>query len=652
MSADPVVERVREAADIVQIIGEHVKLKRAGGDFRGPCPFHGGKNPNFSVSPKRGQYHCFKCGESGDVFSFLQKHLGMSFPDSLRSVAATVGIDVPQQRVERPGPDPRDPFWEMNAAAADYFQRELWEAERGSVARAYLEHRGVARVDADRFELGFAPDDIGTFRSHMATLGFEVDRLIEGGLLVQRDEKSEPRPRFRNRVMFPILDASGRHIAFGGRAMGDAEPKYLNSPETPVFSKSQTLYALGWCKNDIRKTDRVFVVEGYMDAIRLMIAGVNTVVAPLGTALTESQANLIVRYTRNVYLLYDSDQAGLKATFRSGDELLRHGCAVRVITLPNGEDPDTFVRANGAAALEQHVSQSVDVFERKIQLLERGGWFAELQKKRRALDRLLPTIRATSDPLLRELYIGRAAERTGIAKDALIRESKMTPRGEPRSASADDGEPRESSERHPRESNQRHPRESGDPFDPESNSEYGPPPDDTPHPAAATGRRAGRRQALDAGVTAAERELVRAMLDDPSRTVQIAEKVDPDRFTDEHYRAIFYAMLDLSDGFTIERLADRLEPADVTVLTGLLEEGNAQIDAAATVSASIAVIARRKIEAHKTEIDRLMSLATIPEQNDMMMEKRRLQKEIGALGQPAAKSFGKLLNPRKGAPTE
>jgi DNA primase len=320
VSSDPIVERVREAADIVQIIGEHVKLKRAGADFRGPCPFHGGKNPNFSVSPRRGQYHCFKCGESGDVFSFLQKHLGMSFPDSLRAVAATVGIEVPQQHVERPGPDPRDPFWEMNAAAADYFQHELWEAERGSVARAYLEHRGIDRARADRFELGFAPDDIGTFRSHMATLGFDVERLIEGGLLSLRDEHAEPRPRFRNRVMFPILDASGRHVAFGGRALGDAEPKYLNSPETPVFSKSRTLYALGWCKNDIRKADRVFVVEGYMDAIRLMLAGIDTVIAPLGTALTESQAAMLVRYTRNVYLLYDSDQAGLKATFRSGDE--------------------------------------------------------------------------------------------------------------------------------------------------------------------------------------------------------------------------------------------------------------------------------------------------------------------------------------------
>ena len=630
MSSDPIVERVREAADIVHLIGEHVKLKRAGGDFRGPCPFHGGKNPNFSVSPKRGQYHCFKCGESGDVFSFMQKHLGMSFPDALRSVASTVGIEIPQQRVERPGPDPRDPFWEMNAVAADYFQRELWDSERGGTARNYLAHREITRADAERFELGFAPDDIGTFRAHMGTMGFDVDRLLEGGLLGKRDEKSEPRPRFRNRLIFPILDASGRHIAFGGRALGDAEPKYLNSPETPVFSKSHTLYALGWCKNEIRKADRVFVVEGYMDAIRLMVAGLNTVVAPLGTALTESQAAMIVRYSRNVYLLYDSDQAGLKATFRAGDELLRHGCAVRVVTLPNGEDPDTFVRANGAAALEQHVSQSVDVFERKIQLLERGGWFAELQKKRRALDRLLPTIRATSDPLLRELYIGRAAEKSGIAKDALTREASLTPRGEQRSrttsaemSGAESGEAGPGLERLP----------------------------DEESVGATPVRRGDRRRGFDAGARAAERELVRAMLDDPTRTAGIAEKIDPARFTDEHYRAIFYAMLDLENEFTIERLADRLESGDVEILNALFEEGNAQNDPDKTIAASIAVIAMRDIDARLAEIDRTMSLASIPEQNELMKEKQRLQKEIELLGQPAAKSF-KFLKRRQPAPTE
>ena len=327
MIPDDILERVRESADIVQIIGEYVKLKRAGADFRGPCPFHGGKNPNFSVSPRRAMYHCFKCGESGNVFTFLQKHLGMTFPDAVRQVAATVGIDVPETTVERAGPDPREPFWEVNATTAEYFRTMLWDDASGAVARAYLEERAVSRDIADRFGLGYAPRDSAGLIAHMSTLGFGADRLLAAGVLVQPDNATEPRARFRHRLMFPILDASGRHIAFGGRALGDVEPKYLNSPETPVFSKGKTLYALNWTRNDIRKDDRVFVVEGYFDAIRMMAAGINTVVAPLGTALTDAQAALLCRYTRNVFLLYDSDQAGLKATFRAGDELLRQGMA-------------------------------------------------------------------------------------------------------------------------------------------------------------------------------------------------------------------------------------------------------------------------------------------------------------------------------------
>ncbi len=602
VSSDPIVERVREAADIVKIIGEHVKLKRAGGDYRGPCPFHGGKNPNFSVSPRRGQYHCFKCGESGDVFSFLQKQLGLSFPDALREVAGTVGIEVPSQRVERSGPDPREPFWEMNAAAADYFTRVLWTEERGAAARTYLDGRGIREDDARRFELGFAPDDIATFRNHMATLGFDVERLLDGGLLSRRDENSEPRPRFRNRLMFPILDASGRHIAFGGRALGDFEPKYLNSPETPVFSKSHTLYALSWCKNGIRKNDRAFVVEGYMDAIRLMQAGIDAVVAPLGTALTEAQAELLARYTKNVFLVYDSDQAGLKATFRAGDELLRHGFAVRVVTLEEGEDPDTFVRANGADALEQHAASAVDVFERKVQILERGGWFIELQKRRRALDRLLPTIRATRDPLLRDIYISRAAEKTGVAKDVLLRE--VEGRSGEQGVTA--------------------------PARPQPRGVHPP-------------RRSERRSDHTSRGSAAERELVRAVLDDPARAPAIAEKVDPTQFSDAHYRAIFRALLTLGEDFTIERLAEMLDAVDVEVLNAILEEHQVQLDPERTIAASINAMAMRAIDARLAEIDTLMTLATDEEQTELTREKMRLQKETQGLSSRSSQSVAKLL---------
>lgn len=621
------VERIREAADLVEIIGEHVKLKRAGADFRGACPFHGGKNPNFSVSPRRGMYHCFKCGESGNAFTFLQKHLGMSFPEAVRYVAALEGIEVPEHSVEREGPDPREPFWEVNATAAEYFRTQLWDEPGGQVGRDYLDQRGISREVADKYVLGYAPREIGVFRAHMATLGFDEDRLLEAGLLSKHDEHAEPRPRFRHRLMFPILDASGRYIAFGGRALGDIEPKYLNSPETPVFSKSKTLYALNWTKNDIRKEDRVCIVEGYFDAIRLMVTGFNIAVAPLGTALTEGQVSLLARYTKNVYLMYDSDQAGLKATFRAGDELLKQSMSVHVVTFPGGEDPDTFLRSNGAAAMEQQISQSVDIFERKIQILERGGWFAELQKTRRALDRLLPTIRVTADALLQDLYITRAAEKTGIAKDVLLREVASRDKTGRSMPSAPEPE-----------------------F-------YGPPDfyDEPPTERRATPRREGRKadgkpRHNGPGVSS-ERELLRAILADPNQILLVAERIGVDQFHDVAYRTIFETMLEMvgeDDEFNVERLAEHLEPQTVNALNELLAELDSVAAVEPVIRASIAQLTIRDLTARSNQIQREMSIASEYEKNELMKEKLRLSREIELLEQPINKRFKFFTNPPKG----
>lgn len=608
MIPDEVVERVRETADIVQIIGEHVKLRRAGADFRGPCPFHGGKNPNFSVSPRRAGYHCFKCGESGNVFTFLQKQLGLTFPDAVRAVAETVGIAVPEARAERAGPDPREPFWEVNAAAAELFAELLRSADAGAGAREYLHGRGIDADVAARFQLGYAPADPALVRGRLEALGFGAERQVEAGLLVRREGEGGPRARFRNRLIFPILDPPGRTIAFGGRAFGDVEPKYLNSPETPVFVKGRTLYALNWCRNEIRRTDRVFVVEGYFDAIRLMAAGIETVVAPLGTALTADQAAMLARLTRNVYLLYDSDQAGLKATFRAGDELLRHGCAVRVVTLPGGEDPDSFVRAHGSAGLEAQLADAVDVFERKLQILERGGWFDELQRKRRALDRLLPTIRAASDPLLRDLYVARAAEKAGISRDVLLAEVDDVVQGRAPAA---------------------------------------PPPARVER--AVPVRRRERR--ADHGVRgrSAERELVRAMLADPLRVEAIADKIGPERFRDPHYRAIFEAMLRAGDEYHVEHLAAALPPDGVAALDELLADEGAFGNVERSITDSIAVLAMRDIHERLAAIDREVTLATDAEKEGLLAEKRRLQEEIRLLGQSPNKSF-KVTRPRPVTP--
>jgi DNA primase len=421
MIPDENVERVREGADIVAIIGEYVQLKRSGNSFRGPCPFHHGTHANFSVTAKGG-YACFVCGEKGDVFTFIQKHLGLDFVGAVRLVGEKSGIEVREVKGARQDErDPREPFWEINNAAAEFFQLQLRESPDGKVARDYLERRDMTPETSARFSIGFAPrgDDL---RKHLAALGYDDHRQAAAGLLIIADDRREPRVRFRERLMFPIWDPAGHLVGFGGRVLGKGEPKYLNSPESEIFTKRALLYGMHWAKNTIRKTDRVFIVEGYFDVIRLMLSGIEEAVAPMGTAMTEAQATLIRKYTRTAYLLYDSDQAGLKATFRSGDVLLANAINPRVVTLPEGDDPDTFAAKHGAAGLEKAISQSIDVFDRKIQILERAGFFADLRRKREALDKLLPTIRVTADNLLRDLYINRTSEVSGVSRDMLERE--------------------------------------------------------------------------------------------------------------------------------------------------------------------------------------------------------------------------------------
>ena len=427
MIAPELIEQIRDAADPVTIIGEHVELKRTGSDFRGPCPFHGGTHRNFSVIPRKQMYHCFVCHESGDVFTFYMKKFGMDYPTAVREIAAKVGIAVPDVRTA--GPDPNEPLYSCLGAAADWFARRLREGADAAAARGYLDSRGLDEAARDEFGLGFAPPAGEELLAALKGLGVD-DKAVRGaGLVVERDDKTVV-PRFRGRLIFPIADVRGRVVGFGGRLLGEGEPKYLNSPETPVFHKGTLLYALDRARGPIRTAELAIVVEGYVDAMRLHLAGVANVVAPLGTALTPEQARLLRRYTKQVALAYDADAPGLKSTFRAGDELLRQGASVSVVTLPVGEDPDTLVKKGGADAFRALLSEAVDLFERKIQLVERKGLLKSLEGRREALDRLLPTIRAAADPITRELYVARAAEKSGVAKEVLEQEvGRMEARG-------------------------------------------------------------------------------------------------------------------------------------------------------------------------------------------------------------------------------
>ncbi|HYU36939.1 MAG TPA: DNA primase [Gemmatimonadales bacterium] len=420
---DDVIEQIREAADLVGIIGEHVELKRTGSDFRAPCPFHGGTHRNFAVIPRKGMFYCFVCHASGDVFTFFMKKLGMDYPTAVREVARRVGITIPERGPT--GPDPREPLYGAVAAAADWFARQLVETPEAQIARDYLTTRHLDLETVQPLGLGYAPKS-KTFIDAMKGLGVRDEVLLEAGLLAKREDGTLV-PRFRGRLLFPIHDLRARVVAFGGRILGEGEPKYLNSSDTPIFHKGKLLYNLHVAKHAMRKAERAILVEGYFDVLRLSLAGIEEVVAPLGTGLTPEQAELVKRHAPHVILLYDSDEPGLRATFRAGDELLRQGLRVSVASLPPGEDPDTLVQKQGAAGLEAILKDAVDPLERKIQILDRKAFFSSLPGRRRALDRLLPTIRAAKDPVTRDLYLARVAEAAGVRVGTLENELVALP---------------------------------------------------------------------------------------------------------------------------------------------------------------------------------------------------------------------------------
>ncbi len=636
MIPEEVVDQVQSAADIVAIISEHVRLKKVGSVFRGPCPFHQGTGPNFSVMP-RGGYYCFVCHEKGSVFTFVQKRLGMNFVEAVKYVGEKSGVEVREVQKHREGPDPREPYWEINSTAAAWFTERLWDSPAGSAARDYLAKRSISRATADKFGLGFAPHEIGLLRGYLNGLGFSDERLLEVGLLVKRDEQEEPRPRFRDRLIFPIQDASAHTVGFGGRLLGPGEPKYLNSSESRVFSKGRLLYNFAAARHAIRRAERVVLVEGYFDVVRMVDAGLEEVIAPMGTALTDDQADLLARSAPSVFLLYDSDAPGQKASFRAADVLLARGLAVRMVTLPDGEDPDTFVAKYGRGAMEKLLDQSMDVFDRKVQLLERGGWFADLQRKRRALDRLLPTIRATTDPITRDLYLARTAAAAGIDRTVLARELELTPRARRNSAGP------ASITKAQKDGARGNYGTRGDlgghanaPADQSDESWMQEAPLEQPE------------RALD---SSAERELVRVMILDPEMIERIVEEIarietdedvqpeidaDPEirragAFRDPVYTAIFEALVAQPDA-SPEVLAESLGPIENYTVELLRAEPGAIVDSGRTIVDAVRMLRARVLRERIDEHARMLPLAAEEDKPGLLRREVALRKELTAVG--------------------
>ncbi len=427
-------DRVKQQADIVRVIGEYVRLKKGGQNFTGLCPFHAEKTPSFAVHPVKQIYHCFGCGVGGDVFKFVMEMDKCGFPEAVRAVAEKCGIPVPRPRErspeERRENQQRTALVEMQREAAAFFARQLEATSEGKAAGAYLEDRGLDAETIARFGLGYAPSSGDALCRHLKQK--YPDNLLEVSGLAARDQSGRLYDRFRRRIMFPIANESGKVIAFGGRALGDDLPKYLNSPETPIYSKSNVLYHLDRAKEALRQRDFAVLVEGYMDVIGVARAGVANVVASCGTSLAEPQVKLLARFTRRVVVNYDPDVAGQAATERSLAILLEQGCDVRVLALPGGSDPDKFIRENGAEAYRKLLEAAppyVDYLIARARQMD----LTTGEGKLRAMNFLMPHVQRIPNRLLRSEWATRIAQQLRVDEPVLreaLRRAAAERRGE------------------------------------------------------------------------------------------------------------------------------------------------------------------------------------------------------------------------------
>jgi DNA primase len=420
------IQEIRERLDIVEVVSSYLPLKRSGANHQGLCPFHGEKTPSFNVNAPRQIFHCFGCGVGGNVFSFLMRMEGLSFPEAVRRLGERVGVEVEEETlspVEEKRREEVERLVRINEVAADFYHRILLDEPEGAAARRYLRERGYDGEAARRFRLGYAPERWDALAKHLETKGFDPALVREKLGLVRpgRDGRSDY-DLFRRRLLFPISDSRGQVVAFGGRVMDDSLPKYINSPESPVYHKGRTLYGLYQAKEGMRQTGEGIVVEGYFDQMALDRAGFGNAVATCGTALTAEHARVLKRYAKRLLLLFDQDSAGQKATFRAMEALLPEGFAVAVVAFEAGEDPDSFLRKRGTEAFRTRIQgarPALEVFM-EAALAACGD---SVEGRARAVEEVMDRLSLLPSDIERSLYRRLLSQRTGIEEDLLRRRS-------------------------------------------------------------------------------------------------------------------------------------------------------------------------------------------------------------------------------------
>ncbi len=422
---DSIVDEIRTASDIVEVISQHVPLKKRGKNYTGLCPFHQEKTPSFSVSADKQMFYCFGCGKGGNVFTFVMEHDKVSFVEAARTLAKRAGIVIPEETSEDTAQaTENEKLYAACRIAAEQFTRNLLESVEGKLALEYFKHRGFSQETVARFGLGYSMNAWDGLARYVERTRLDAEAFTRAGLIMKREDGSGNYDRFRGRAMFPIFSPSGRVVAFGARKMRDDDPlgKYINSPETPIYDKSRNLYGLSQAREAIRAEEFAILVEGYADAISVFQSGSENVVSSSGTALTEEQIRLLGRYTRAVTLVYDADSAGSKATLRGVDLVIEGGLDVRVVQLPAGEDPDSFVHTQGGSEFKKLLAHAVSFIDFKAEFFRTQGLLSTPEGKTKAVRSIVETLARMPDELKRTFFLKSVAEKYDIYESVLYRE--------------------------------------------------------------------------------------------------------------------------------------------------------------------------------------------------------------------------------------
>ena len=411
---EEVIEKIKESNDIVDIISEHVKLRKVGRNYQGLCPFHSEKTPSFSVSQDKQVFKCFGCGEGGNVITFVMKTKNLDFNETIKYLADRAHITLEENAERMKSNERRDIFYKMHVEAARFFFKNLTENKD---MRDYLYKRGMTDYTIRTFGLGYAQNSWDSLLKYLKALNYSEDQIVVSGLAT-KSEKGKVYDRFRNRIIFPVFDLRGRVIGFGARVMDDSKPKYLNSPETPIFHKGTNLYGLNFALKNSKEKDLI-IVEGYMDCISLSQSGIKNVVASLGTALTKEQAKLLKRYSQEVFISYDADNAGQIATQRGLDILRSEGINVKVILIPRGKDPDDFIRAEGKDKFLELKANALPLIDYKILKAKEGISFKS-EEGRISYAKKVVVILNELDPIEKDVYLQKVSEDAGISESALM----------------------------------------------------------------------------------------------------------------------------------------------------------------------------------------------------------------------------------------